>query len=415
MKIIELRAENIKNLKVIEIKPDGNTNILTGANGAGKSAILDAICTALTGKKISDPIRDGEKRAEVTVKLEDFEVSKVFTPGGERLEVKSREGAKFASPQAFLNKIMGELTFDPLAFSKMKEVEQRALLVSLVKLDLSALEKEKEEVYQDRTIENRQVAALKAVADSLPKQESGLPKSELSMAKAIEELNGLEEKRSKYIDYENEKKRIADDIAFQERTIKSLESQVKNLMESIADNKKAIIILREESANLKAPEDISDDLISQKKAALEGIEQANIAIRAAKKNREKSIELETAQGKVDFLSARLSEIEDEKVEKIKNCKFPVEGLTISDDEVLFKGKPLSRYSTGQKIQISTAIAMALNPNLKILLIREGSDLDKAGLKSIIDIAKDKDYQLWIEKVADEKGVGIYIENGEIRG
>ena len=51
--IIELKAENVKVLKAIEIRPEGNIIELTGKNGNGKSSVLDSIIMALAGKKIS--------------------------------------------------------------------------------------------------------------------------------------------------------------------------------------------------------------------------------------------------------------------------------------------------------------------------------------------------------------------------
>jgi hypothetical protein len=36
------------------------------------------------------------------------------------------------------------------------------------------------------------------------------------------------------------------------------------------------------------------------------------------------------------------------------------------------------------------------------------------MKEIIDLAQQKEYQCWIERVAEGKQVGIYLENGEIK-
>lgn len=49
MKIIRLDAANVKRLKAVEITPDGTLQVVTGANGAGKSSVLDAIWLALGG------------------------------------------------------------------------------------------------------------------------------------------------------------------------------------------------------------------------------------------------------------------------------------------------------------------------------------------------------------------------------
>ena len=47
MKIIELRATNIKRLKAVEITPDGTMQVIGGRNAQGKSSVLDAIWLAL--------------------------------------------------------------------------------------------------------------------------------------------------------------------------------------------------------------------------------------------------------------------------------------------------------------------------------------------------------------------------------
>ena len=39
MKIIQLEARNVKRLKAVEIRPDGNVIVIGGKNGAGKSSV----------------------------------------------------------------------------------------------------------------------------------------------------------------------------------------------------------------------------------------------------------------------------------------------------------------------------------------------------------------------------------------
>jgi len=124
MNIIELRAKNIMNLKAVRITPDGNAVILTGPNGSGKSSVLNAIAAALIGKKFEDPIRHGENRAEVVVDMGEYVVKRTWTEKGEYLEVRSKEGAKFSSPQKLLDTFMGNLSFDPTAFDRMKPRDQ---------------------------------------------------------------------------------------------------------------------------------------------------------------------------------------------------------------------------------------------------------------------------------------------------
>jgi len=95
--------------------------------------------------------------------------------------------------------------------------------------------------------------------------------------------------------------------------------------------------------------------------------------------------------------------------------MPIDGLSLGLDGILYNGIPFDQLSGAQSLRVSTAMAMAMNPTLKIVLIRDGSLLDKDNLKVISDMAKDKEYQVWIECVDDGSGKpAIYIEDGEIK-
>jgi len=58
------------------------------------------------------------------------------------------------------------------------------------------------------------------------------------------------------------------------------------------------------------------------------------------------------------------------------------------------------------------IAMAENPELRVIRMK-GNDLDEASLKIVEEMAKDKDFQVWIERwLGDESG--IIIEDGSVK-
>ena len=111
MKIVQLQAENVKRLKAVEIKPDGSLVVVRGENGEGKTSLLDSIAMAFGGKNAQPamPIRRGEDHARVCVELEDMIVERRWTADDKTyLEVRSKEGAKFPSPQAMLDKLKAE-------------------------------------------------------------------------------------------------------------------------------------------------------------------------------------------------------------------------------------------------------------------------------------------------------------------
>ena len=425
MKIIQLQSQNIKNLKAIEITPDGNAVILTGPNGAGKSAVLDSILMALTGKAIDKPIRKGEDRAEVVVDLGDFVVKKVWTDKGVRLEVINPEGAKFASPQALLDKIMGKLSFDPLGFAKLSETaagqrEQGEVFLQAVGLDFTTQDQKRQELYTLRTDQNREIKRLEAQFGSMPAPEANLPER-ISVSDEMEALGLLEkrqEERAEVIQKKAEMLKEMDlcqeDIAQAKEEIAEHQKAIKGLQKAITSwEDKAEDISKKRAATLESPS--YDDEITAQKEKITQAGEINAKVQAQEDYKKIAEEFKEAQRKANKSTQAIEKIDQEKAQAISACDFPVKGLAVvADGTVWYKNVPFSQLSSGEQIRISTAIAMALNPKLRIILIREGSLLDAKGLQTLLTLSNKKDYQVWIEKVQDKAGVGIYIEEGEIK-
>ena len=143
MKIVSLQAQNILRLKAIHIQADGKNVTLEGVNGSGKTSVLRCIEMGLGGKTLmaEKPIHDGETEGKIVLDLGDFVVTRTFGEGGKTsLVVSSKEGAKYPSPQAILDGLIGKLTFDPLEFSRMEPAKQNQTLKDLVGLDFSQIE-----------------------------------------------------------------------------------------------------------------------------------------------------------------------------------------------------------------------------------------------------------------------------------
>jgi hypothetical protein len=64
--------------------------------------------------------------------------------------------------------------------------------------------------------------------------------------------------------------------------------------------------------------------------------------------------------------------------------------------------------------VSVAIGLALNPKLKVLLVRNGNLLDDDGLKALSEMADASGAQVWMELVTkDAGGVTVMIEDGHV--
>ncbi len=63
--------------------------------------------------------------------------------------------------------------------------------------------------------------------------------------------------------------------------------------------------------------------------------------------------------------------------------------------------------------MSVAIAMAGNPKLRVLRIKDGSLLDSKSYAMLQEMAELHDFQCWVEAVDESGTVGIVMEDGAV--
>jgi len=397
MKIIALEAENVKHLKVVNIKPDGSLVIIGGDNAAGKTCVLDSIEYALHGAGAIPvkPIREGQKKARIVLDLGDIQVTRTFSNKGTKLIVKNKDDATFSSPQSMLDKLTGELTFDPLEFSRMDAKKQAEVLKKLVGLDFDKMDAQHKNLFDQRTIVNRRGKDLKGHLDSLTKYD-GVPDQEVS----IQELSA---KYAKALEH-NQRIEIAHrELKSKVDELQRLEKEVKALRTDVKQRQKAL-------ENIK--EMVDAEAIYSQIADAEGI---NFKIRENKTYSKVDQELAELRKQSQSLSDQMMKITSIKAKSLAKAKFPIKELAIDDDGVTFEDIPFDQCSSAQKIRISVAMGLAMNPKLRVLLIREGSLLDENNLAMIAKMAADADAQIWLERVGKGKECQIIIEDGSVKG
>lgn len=433
MKILELRSENFKRLKAVAIKPDGNTVMIAGRNGAGKTSVLDSMYVALAGKAAAPamPIRKGEEQATIRLALGDREVEMLVTrtfratKDGEyttSLTVESPEGARFPSPQTMLDKLLGALSFDPLAFTRMESKDQLAALRRFVPdVDFAAIEAANRADYDKRRDINREAKALRAQLDAL--KIPGDPRQERVDESAL--VQQLEEAGEHNADIERRKANRAKAMADAER----LEAEVKQHRARADDLRRQAVEAEQAAEQAQAAADELRRKLARAGDLPEPIDTADIKdaiLKARETNRaveerERAIEartkiqagIEAADERAAALTEAMQDRAAEVAAAIAAAKLPVDGLSFADDAVLFNGLPLEQASDAEQLRISVAIAAAMNPKLRVIRIRDGSLLDDDGLRLLAEMAEAQDLQIWIEKVDSGGKLGFVIEAGEL--
>jgi hypothetical protein len=407
-KIIRLQAENVKRLNVVEIKPDGDVVTISGRNGQGKTSVLDAIAYALGGKgtQPTKPIREGAEFASVVVELDDLVVRRRWTANDKStLVVESKNGARYPSPQAVLDKLVGELTFDPLAFSRMKPADQVATLKRVAGLDFAKLDAERDRVFADRTVANRDVAAVRAQVNAMPEVDA--PDAEVSVA-AIARKHSEAVAAGRALDaLKREQAECLEEIEASKRVVADLQRQIKEelaLQGTLAARSKEML------AKIEATTVPDADALA---AQLESAEGTNAKVRLKARRAEKLAALADAQALAAKLTARLEAIDAEKLAKLSESPMPVPGLSFTAAGVTFDGIPFDQASAAEQLRVSVAMGLSLNPELRVMLIRDGSLLDADSMTLLKDLAERHEAQIWVEKVADGDAVGVVIEDGRV--
>lgn len=411
MKIIKLTVENFKRIVAVEIEPDGSLVVISGKNGAGKSTLLDAIESALGGTRHapSDPIKHGEKRSRIVVETEDLIVKRTFTAKGSQFDVKKKDGSKVSSPQQMLDALFSPISFDPLEFSMMKPAEQATMLRELVGLNFVEENKKRQQAYEQRTDVNREVRRLQGALDKLPHPPPKTPDNEVSVVDLAAEF----ERRRNVNAGNAEKREQLDDLR---STAKNLQQRIKDLEEELATTKEEFKAVSDQGRKLSAEvKSLTDENLDEVSDQIKNVEQLNAAVRAKQERNRMQTELDKQTDESERLTDYMAQIDAVKADAAANAKYPIDGLAVTDDGVTLDGVPFEQASQAQQLRTSVAVGLALNPEMKILLVRDGSLLDEDNLRMMRDMADKAGGQIFLERVSmDGEGCDFVIEDGHLK-
>jgi hypothetical protein len=407
LKISSFQADNFKRLKHVSLTPDPTMQVITGRNAQGKTSVVDAWVMALsyaTGKKVSfKPVRDGEEQATVQLELSEGDVVKyhlhhTFKADGKHdLKLSSPEGARYSSPDKLLKDFVGALSFEPLAFAtKMDEKERLATLLGVVDLGDFSVEAnagKRLTAYEARREVNRKVSELDGQIKGMQVPPADLPLAEISSTDVLAQLRAAQESNGRRRELE---RHLADANATVERLRAELVAAIDRQGELAGE------------LSVLAP--FVDE--SQFSEQLAGLEQTNARIREGIARADAVRRRDELQAEADHHTGEIARLDAAKAVTLAAAKMPLPGLGFDENGVTYLGQPFSQASGAEKLRVSIAIGMALNPDLRVMRVDEAGVLDADNLAMIEQLAADNDFQIWITKV-DHSGVAVVIEDGEV--
>lgn len=416
MKIINLKAANVKKLIAIEIDAQGNHVVLSGNNGSGKTSTLDSIWAALqfgkANKVIEHPVRNGEEGAIAQIELDDYTITRKWTGERSTITVLDKEGNKLSSPQQILDGLIGNLAFDPLEFSTMKDLERSKVMMNLAHLDLKEVNQKYKELYDSRTGTNRVLKELAAASKQLTKPEDDWLDEEVSIENLLTERKAYDESVLAAGAHERDLLSKKNQLSEIETTIEQKVAELSEL-----DNQKQRTVSSIESIMGSTPPRWEGKPLEELVSSMANVELINQRVRCKKLYQAKKEEYQLVAEESKATDEAMAAVVEEKKSMIAGASYPLEGLSVDPENygVLFNGKPWTDLSTGEQLKISTSMAMSMNPDLRIIFLRNASLLDKNNLETIMTMATESDYQIWAEIVDSEDPTAIQFVDGAIEG
>ena len=135
MKTTKIKIKNL--FGITETELDGRSVEITGANGVGKTSVIDAFRYALTNKSDRNIIvRKGEKEGEIIVETDTGLIidRKKRTEQADYKSVKEN-GREVMAPENFLKQLFTQLQLDPVAFTLMDEKSKSRAILDLIEFD----------------------------------------------------------------------------------------------------------------------------------------------------------------------------------------------------------------------------------------------------------------------------------------
>jgi len=415
IKIEGWSAKNFRNLTLVDVEVEDYVLRVSGKNGAGKSSVIEAIFMAILGPKYAGKnpqrmIQKGKEKATITVSLrdgdKDLEITRTISSVGMKLKAKASDGSKVS--QEYLDGLINLTMIDPLSWAESKPAVQIADLKEKAGIDTSVLEDKYDEIFKERTYQNREVKRLNGVVDSFADvkiEGPGITLADAHQAKSLAaernskaeaDIRMHESSKQKIVDLDTRETQLKEEIYRINETLLSIENEKKVLVDAVDKFKPAHV------------EDLGgydDDIavaesISEKLGMIKEREKAESDLTEA---------VEIAEESTDELNTIKADIE----KAILDADLPFDNIEFDNDlGVIVDGIPMSEHSTAEQIKAAIRINSKFSPHLRVVYIKDGSLLDKDTLVELEDLSVSEEFLFLIELVEEQED-SIVMRSGNI--
>lgn len=428
--VVGVEVQNMHRLRCAEVvlKPGGGLVTVTGANASGKTSLLRAIAGAIggAGEVHEEALREGAESGRVHLQLSNgYTIDRHFTERNPKGALKVRGADGGAHKQGTLSGWLGDTSFDPLAFFTLKPDRMTEILLGLstdpeLASTLRGLRGDLETLADERRPHNSEVQRCQRMRAPEGERPEGVDlDAELARVEGLEtDVEQWKALGDAIVSANGDIATITEHLTAHRTSVDELEKKLldaRGLVERTGVHLEAAQKRREEAVGvLENNTDPTPDLA----AAREKVRSAtarNAALEPWREWENSRGSLAAAQEAAAELTGRIDGLRELEATTIAGAGIPVEGLTFdADGHPLLNGRALELASGGERIGMATAVALAVDPQLRVCLVDEANDLDLAALEALAELGERHDFQIFACRIGIEGPGEIVVEDGMAR-
>ena len=411
VKINKLEIENVKRVKAVQIEPTANgLTVVGGKNGQGKTSVLDSIAWALGGNsyKPSNPHREGSVVAPmIRIQLDNGLIVERKGDNG-TLKVIDPSGKK--AGQNLLNSFVEQFAINLPKFMEMNSKDKTKALLNTVDglgEKIYELEQEELEIYNKRRTVGQIRDQKKHYAEEQPfyKEVGNEIVSASELIKEQQEIlarNGENQRKRDNLENLTARQTLAiNKKAELERQLLEINNELETLETDIETANKDVV-------------DLIDESTEELEQSIENIEEINRKVRANQDREKAEMDAEHYALEYKDLSDEIDALREQKLDLLNGANLPLEGLSVDNGVITYKGQPWDNMSGSEQLIVATAIVRKINPQCEFVLVDK---LEQMDLETLLDFAnwlKDNKLQAIATRVSTGEECQIIIEDGYVK-
>ena len=407
VKINALEFENVKRIRAVALEPSrSGLTVIGGNNNQGKTSILDTIAWALGGDryKPSNPARDGSvvpPRIKITLSN-----GLIVERSGKNSTLKVTDPTGIKRGQQLLNSFVEELALNLPKFMEQPNRDKATTLLRIIGVEdqLRELDHKENEIYNRRRAVGQEADRKKKFALEMPFYPDA-PKEPVSALELIQRQQAILAANG-----ENQRMRQrAAQLEYQfsdvSQRLERARAEVKRLEDEYATVEANLKTARTSAADLK------DQSTEQIERDLENIEAINIKVRANLDRERAEQDAQLYQQQYDGLTADLEHTRTAKTKLLENAILPLEGLSVENGELTYRGQKWDGMSGSDQLKVATAIVRALNPKCGFVLLDKLEQMDLTTLQEFGAWLQSQNLQAIATRVSTGSECTIVISDG----